>query len=86
MSNLKNAEQKFNTIPNTANEDRVDINDIQIDKDLSVVERAEQYIKQIKNPYVFRCGRLAVNVVFSRSGLTLENALSSYLISLAKKE
>jgi hypothetical protein len=66
-------------------EDRVDINDIYIDRAAPIAERVEQYMKDIKNPCAFRCGKLAVNVVYSQGSLTLEQALRNYLISAANK-
>ena len=34
-------------------EERVDISDVKIDLDLLIVQRMEDYIRQIKNPYAF---------------------------------
>lgn len=65
-------------------EDRVDICCIHIDKNASVKDRAQEYIKQIKNPYAFKCGKVSVNIEFSPGGKTLSEALLSYLISLRK--
>jgi len=63
--------------------DRVDVSGIKIDMDAPIAVRAEQYLKQIKNPYAFRCGDVAVNVRFSQDGRTLEQAMQSYLTALA---
>jgi len=63
--------------------ERVDIANIKLDMDVSVAVRAEQYLKQIKNPYAFRCGDVAVNVRFCQDGRTLEQAVQSYLTALA---
>ena len=70
-----------NIVP--SREQRVDINTIRLDMDAPVAVRAEQYLKQIKNPYAFRCGDVAVNVRFSQDGRTLEQAMQSYLTALA---
>ena len=39
-------------------ESLVDINDISVDKNLPKSERIKEYIRQIKNPYCFKCGDL----------------------------
>jgi len=69
-----------NTVPAAA--DRVDIQGIQIDLDAPVAQRAEQYLRQVKNPYHFRCGDIAVNVMFNPNGKPLKEAMISYLTAL----
>ena len=41
-------------------ESLVDINDISVDKNLPKSERIKEYIRQIKNPYCFKCGDFVV--------------------------
>jgi len=65
-----------------ARDDRVDIKTIYIDPNLSAVQRAEQYLQQVKNPYAFRVGDIAVNVAFSPNGKPLKETVISYLIAL----
>jgi len=72
-----------NSVP--PREQRVDVTTIQLDMDAPAAVRAEQYLRQIKNPYAFRCGDVAVNVRFSRDGRTLEQAMVSYLSALANR-
>jgi len=63
--------------------DRVDTANVKLDMDTPAIVRAEQYLRQIKNPYAFRCGDVAVNLRFSHSGRTLEQAMQSYLTAIA---
>jgi len=70
-----------NIVP--SREQRVDINTIRLDMDAPAAVRAEQYLRQIKNPYAFRCGNVAVNVRFSHGGKPLAQAMQSYLAALA---
>lgn len=58
---------------------RVDICDVLIDKNLPVCQRAEEYEKQVKDPYHFRCGKVMVNLAFSSDGPSLEKVLKNYL-------
>lgn len=67
-------------------EERVNIDDIKADSDMPVELRMEEYLKQIKNPYFFKCGEIAVNVEFSSDGGTLEDALFSYLTALKRSQ
>ena len=69
------------TVPAYA--DRVDASNVKLDMDAPAAVRAEQYLRQIKNPYAFRCGDVAVNLRFSHCGRTLEQAMHSYLTALA---
>ncbi|HBL84561.1 MAG: hypothetical protein A2Y17_05855 [Clostridiales bacterium GWF2_38_85] len=69
-------------------EERVDIGNIKIDMTPSLYERAGQFLRQIENPYAFRCGEVAVNVAvnvaFCSEGKLLKETVISYL-SVQKK-
>ena len=53
----------------------VDIRHISVDKDLPKQERIAEYLRQIKNPYHFKCGDFIVTVKFAENGPTLEDCL-----------
>ena len=40
----------------------IDLNDIVIDTSLSIEERKEQFLKQVKNPNLFRVGDIVIEV------------------------
>ena len=63
-------------------EDLVDINDVEINRDLPIEERILDFVKQIRNPYLYRCGKAVVNVTFADTKDTLEGKLKDYLLSL----
>ena len=50
----------------------VDIREVSVDKNLPKEERIAAFIRQIKNPYRFRCGDFVVNACFAGNGVTLE--------------
>lgn len=58
----------------------VDINDISVNKDLPKPERIKEYIRQIKNPYRFKCGKFVVTAKYSDKGLSIEDCLQSIII------
>ena len=58
----------------------VDINDISVDKDLPKPERIKEYIRQIKNPYCFKCGNFIVKARYQNAGLSIEDCLQSIII------
>jgi len=58
----------------------VDINDISVNKDLPKPERIKEYIRQIKNPYRFKCGNFVVTAKYSDKGLSIEDCLQSIMI------
>lgn len=62
-------------------EERVDIGNIKIDMTSCIYESARQFLRQIKNPYAFRCGKVAVNIAFDPQGKLLKETVISYLNS-----
>ncbi len=58
----------------------VDINDISVNKDLPKPERIKEYIRQIKNPYRFKCGNFVVTAKYSDKGLSIEDCLQSIIV------
>ncbi len=57
----------------------VDIRTISVDKDLPKEDRIAAFVRQIKNPYRFRCGDFIVNAAFASGGPTLEECLQGIL-------
>jgi len=58
-----------------------DIQDVIIDTTLPKEERIQSYLKQIKNPYCYRCGDMVVRVSFANTDATLEDRMKQYLLS-----
>lgn len=58
----------------------VDIRDVSVDKNLSREERVAEFVRQIKNPYCFKCGRFTVRAQFTANGASLEDCLKRILI------
>ena len=78
MTDLK-AMQNINPALISADE-LVDINDVTVDKELPKKERISEFIRQIKNPYCFKCGKFVVKARFSDNGVSLEDCLQSILL------
>ena len=57
----------------------VDIRDVSVNKDLPKEERLADFVKQIKNPYRFRCGDFVINAFFASGGITIEECLKGIL-------
>lgn len=72
--NLQNA---ANTQPDTG---LVDIRDISVDQNLPREERIAEFLRQIKNPYCFKCGKFTVHAQFAENGISLEDCLKQVLI------
>ena len=51
----------------------VDIKEIEIDRTLPKGERIQEFIRQIRNPYCFRVGKVAVAWVTQRAALPLNS-------------
>ena len=58
----------------------VDLRSVSIDKSLPVPERMSTFVKQIKNPYLFKVDDITVKGEFS-SGKTFEDSLLSFLLA-----
>lgn len=60
----------------------VDIREIQIDQQKTREERLRDFVLQVKNPYCFRVGKVAVKLTFSECGATLEDRLQNLMTKL----
>lgn len=59
-----------------------DIRDIDIDPNLPFEEKATAFIKQIKNPYCFRCGDVAVKINYVNPMVTIDDCMEDFYRSL----
>lgn len=57
----------------------VDIRDVSVSKDLPREERISEFIRQIKDPYCFKCGRFTVRASFAADGATLEDCIKGII-------
>ena len=57
-----------------------DIRDVSVDPDLSKEERIAEFLRQIRNPYCFKCGKFTVRAQFAQNGVTLEECLKQILL------
>lgn len=60
----------------------VDINEVNINGLLNSVQKMENYIEQVKNPYCFLCGDTPVKIRFVTENKTLTQSLGNYFSSL----
>ena len=72
-------EMKAVDIRTVRREDLVDIRDVHIDRTLPKEERIKDFMRQIENPYCYKCGDVVVKVEFSDTDLTLEDCMEHYL-------
>ena len=57
----------------------VDIRDVSINRELPKEERIADFVSQIKNPYLFKCGKYIVKASFSENGQTLEDCIKGLI-------
>ena len=57
-----------------------DIRDVAVAQDLPKEERIAEFLRQIQNPYCFRCGKFTVRAQFAENGVSLEDCLKQILI------
>ena len=62
--------------------DLVDIRDVRINTGRPISERIEDYIRQVKNPYCFKVGDVAVKVSFSENGGSFEDRFEQMLTAM----
>ena len=69
-----------NTSLHSAGVPLADIRDVSVDQTLSKEERIVEFLRQIKNPYCFRCGKFTVRAKYANNGVSLEDCLKQILI------
>lgn len=57
----------------------IDINTVVIDKSMSREDRIRDYIRQIKNPYCYRDGKVTVRISFCETKQSLQDCIVNYL-------
>lgn len=60
----------------------VDIRDVKIDRSMSVEDRMKSYVKQIKNPYMFKVGNTVVRVSYANTQATINDNFVNLLASM----
>jgi hypothetical protein len=58
----------------------VDIRDVSVDPCLSREERIAEYVRQIKDPCHFKCGKFTVTAKFAENGPTLDECLQRMML------
>jgi len=53
----------------------IDIRTVSVDRELPKQERITEFIRQIKNPYHFKCGKFIIKARFAENGPPLEDCL-----------
>lgn len=62
--------------------DLADIQSVGIDTSLPSIERMQNYLAQIKNPYCFMCGGTPVQISFKSEDKGLDGLLENYFLGL----
>lgn len=57
-----------------------DIQDVSVDPNLPKEERIAEFLRQIKNPYCFKCGKFTIRARFNLNGPSLKDCLKQILI------
>ena len=57
----------------------VDIRTVSVSKGLPKEERIAEFVRQIKNPYCFRCGDFTIRASFASDGVTIEERLQGLI-------
>ena len=63
-------------------EEVVDIQQIKIDDGLSQQEKRREFIRQVKNPYCFRVGKVIVKASYSGNGVSLNERFEELVMSV----
>ena len=79
---LELAQMKEVDIHTVDRESLMDIRDVKVDGKLPRQQRFDDFLRQIGNPYCYRCGKMVVKVSFTDTEATLEDRLEHYLATL----
>lgn len=63
-----------------SNDNLVDIRTVSVDPSLSREERIAEFVRQIGNPYCFKCGKFTIRAQYAENGPTLEECLKQVLM------
>lgn len=63
-------------------EEVVDIQQIKIEDGLSQQEKCREFIRQVKNPYCFRVGKVIVKASYSGNGVSLNERFEELVMSV----
>lgn len=58
----------------------VDIREVSVDPSLPKDKRISEFIRQIGNPYCFKCGKFTVHAQYTPGGPSLEDCLKQILL------
>ena len=67
-------------------EQLTDLSSIEIDREKSRQERMLDYLRQVKNPYYFRVGDVAVRLVFDEDGRSFQQCMEELVQANIGKE
>ena len=67
-------------------EQLVDLSSIEIDVEKSKQERMFDYLHQVKNPYYFKVGDVAVHLVFNEAGRSFQQCMEELVQANIGKE
>lgn len=60
-------------------EELVDIRTVSVDMEKPKEERISEFVQQIRNPYLFKCGEFVVKASFSENGQRLEDCIKGII-------
>ena len=60
-------------------DDLVDIRNIKINVNQPIQEKIVDFVKKVKNPYLFKVGDVVVKVNFNNNGSTFQEKFENYL-------
>ena len=58
----------------------VDISTVSVDKTLPRDARIQEFVRQIRNPYHFKCGNFNITAKYAETGLTFEECLTLMMV------
>ena len=79
-------EMKQLSIKECDKEQLTDLSSIEIDREKSKQERMLDYLRQVKNPYYFKVGDIAVRLVFDEGGRSFQQCMEELVQANIGKE
>lgn len=80
---MKLEEMKNVDVTMVAEQDLVDIRDVEIKSSLKQDRRIEDYVRQIKNPYCYKYGDYIVKIGFEDTTVTITERLRELILKAA---
>lgn len=79
-TNASNLSRSIHNEEKNGTTELIDISTINVDQDLPKFQKTIEYVRQIKDPFHYKCGKFIVTARFPENGPSLEDCLEGIMM------